>query len=127
MKKLALRSGMLTLHANGKIRMVVNGSLLSQDGGWIPLSSFYENLESRTSPTADIMAISQRLTGANLAFSNWTVHTIETWLLWKRKTCTAISSEPDPLARGKIYAVIDGKEYTKEELMEGIVNIIRTL
>lgn len=126
MKKSDLRSGMLVLQASGKIKMVLNGTLIAgSDGAWSPLSNYYENLESRVSPPSDIVAVSQKLSGEYLSTANWTLQTVERFLLWKRPSCQIKLGEP--VKSEKPYAVIDGKEYTREELMEGIVNIIRTL
>lgn len=126
MKKSDLRSGMLVLQASGKVKMVLNGTLIAgNDGAWSPLSNYYENLESRVAQPSDIVAVSQKLNGEYLSTMNWTLQTVERFLLWKRPSCHLKLGEP--VKSEKPYAVIDGKEYTREELLEGIVNIIRTL
>lgn len=72
--------------------------------------------------------MSDRLTGENLSILNWNKETVERFLFWKRKGCTLIQSDPDEVYKNRpIFATINGKEYSREEFFEGLVNIIRTL
>lgn len=87
-KKSDLETGMLIMHANGNIGLLVNTTIIHVGNHWTAINHFNPDLTAMCNITTnafDITAVSQVLEGYLLCPKHWNEEVLRKYLLWERK------------------------------------------
>jgi len=84
MKKSDLKTGMLVQYRNGKVRMVINDTLIGSDNYIQELKFYNDDLTMNNHDKLCIKKVSEVLKSVRLMPKNWTEETLNENLLWER-------------------------------------------
>lgn len=83
MNKSDLKTGMLVMHRDGEIQLLVNETFLTQGDWFNDLDNYNEILACPEMNSCDIVKVSKVLEKSSMAKQNWTESTIDNNLLWE--------------------------------------------
>jgi len=84
MKKSDLKTGMLVQYKNGKVRMVINDTLIGSDNYMQEIKSYNDDLTMNNHHRLCIKKVSEVLEAMQSAPKHWTEKTLNENLLWER-------------------------------------------